>query len=132
MVVINIEKVMRYNQEVKHNPAVRDGYDLTGEARIMSTSGKPTIGYDHENPGQLIGNCMLVDERAIGRFSGTFIRTSIIKSIYKHSVKGNDDNDKLVLPAYFPIQDIGDLTLDDGDVLIATLNSIYKIKKDDE
>ena len=74
----------------------------------------------------LIGNLAFFE----GDRMHDWIRTSVIRSVYEHG----GEIDKLILPKEFPKEDYLNMEspeMRDGDVLIATMNSIYLAQKVD-
>jgi hypothetical protein len=60
-----------------------------------------------------------------------YLRTSKVRSYYVHETDGSEP-DKLILPKDFPVHSIHDLPQDllvPGDLLMATMNSIYLLRK---
>ena len=65
------------------------------------------------------------------RISAGYVRTSAVRSYYKHLADSSDHPDKLVLPAEFPEDDLYNFKMPEmkeGDYLIATANSIYYLQ----
>lgn len=63
--------------------------------------------------------------------NGGWLKTSIIRAYHIHETDG-DAPDKLVLPKGFPVEDIVEMPsgyLQPEDMLLATMNSIYHIRK---
>ena len=60
--------------------------------------------------------------------NGDTFQTSIVRSIYHHDETSGYD--KLILPSNFPKSlDLKFPTLEDGDLLIGTMNSVYLIRQ---
>lgn len=74
-----------------------------------------------------VGQCVMIGTPG----SDHWIRTSRIRSYYVHETDGSHP-DKLVLPKGFPVEDCAQLSLEElepGDMLLATQNSIYLVRK---
>ena len=105
--------------------------DLVNEGDISATNPNDPDNYDYPNHlFARIGQCVMVNSPPSDRF----LRTSRIRSYYIHETDGTHP-DKLVLPQGFPIEDLKDLKLDNliaGDMLLATQNSIYLVRKNQD
>ena len=60
-----------------------------------------------------------------------YFHTSIVRSIYEHL--SESELDRLILPKDFPMsQDLNVPELRRGDILLATMNSVYLLRKTDK
>jgi len=100
-----------------------EAVDWEGDETKVTEDFDGTVWEEQEELVPRVGYPMMIR----GRGFSNWIRTSCVRSFYIHEdVEGRD---KLVLPSNFPIDDIGQLSeMNKGDVLIATMNSIYFAK----
>jgi len=93
----------------KKNPKAKEE-DYSKPFWEWQEKAKPKIGYP-----------FLID----GGHTTDWLRTSTVKSYYVCG-DSNDCPDKLILPKGFPIEDISEMPeMKEGDILMATRNSIY-------
>lgn len=126
----------RSNPENPAYPLISDGQGVIGEFKVPTPAlikyweeevEVPEGDPYYEIAGELkpiIGHPILVGDLPTG------IRTSRIRSYYVHE-KPDEHPDKLVLPANFPIKEVEGLDmnkLDKGDMILATMNSLYLVR----
>jgi hypothetical protein len=114
--------------------AVRDDAELSSSSVYV---GQTVTGYPFTFNDNGVSKAQTMLTPQIGKpimiaspkLSGEYIRTSNVKSWCELMTS----NDKLILPKDFPIASFpNNINFEEGDVLIATLNSIYiaKIRED--
>lgn len=130
-----LKKLTRHDSPMnKVKPMVNTGDHCVGRAYVIGEENDPKNTEVQEVAKPKIGKAFMVHGN--GLFN--FLRTSMVIGIYNHSEEEINETgvDKLVLPSGFPAS-AGDkvsgswdnLKLEEGDILLSTLNSIYLVRK---
>ena len=128
----------RLNPENPMPPMVNPGQGVTGEFMVPTDKGIELMESDNADLTELTINDIYAPAETFrpkigypvyvkGAAYYDYLRTSRIRSYYIHETDGADP-DKLVLPKDFPLEDAAHISLEGlekGDMLLATMNSIY-------